>query len=60
MKRVTATCANGVIGDERRGRLMNGGTKRADRRRARRTRQTDTPAFTTAFFGTMMIPLRMQ
>ena len=50
---------NGVMVDERRDRVTDGGTGFEERRALTRARQTEMPGFTTAPFGTMMMPFLM-
>jgi hypothetical protein len=59
MKRVTTARTSGGIDDERWDGVMGGGTELAGRVFVERRAQTDSPGFSTAPFGTMMIPLRM-
>ena len=59
MTRGTAALTSGVMVDERRDEVTDGGTGFDERRACSRARQTETPGFTTAPFGTMMIPFLM-
>jgi len=59
MTRGTAAWTSGVMVDERRDQVMDGGTGFEERRAFTRVRQTETPGFTTAPFGTMMMPFLM-
>ena len=59
MTRGTTQLTDGVMVDERRDQVMDGGTGFEMSRALTRARQTETPAFTTAPFGTMMMPFLM-
>jgi hypothetical protein len=59
MTRGTAAWTSGVMVDERRDQVTDGGTGFEESRALTRTRQTETPGFKTAPFGTMMIPFLM-
>jgi hypothetical protein len=59
MTRGTAAWTSGVMVDERRDQVTDGGTEFEERHALTRARQTETPGFTIAPFGTMMIPFLM-